>query len=388
MAVLPNDVGGDRDTLPASSPTPSVSQPWKKPVNVHGVAAAFGPTAEEAADLPEVDARTAKALGLPKDFNVPERDRRSLNQEQAALVASGENREPVSAVLLVNGPKGAAVPVLHRPALEHPWQTVDLALADLQDESGNAWIPLSDGLIAPDGLQVAFLQPRRVVLLDVPSAQLRDIPIDEPYLHDVGWTLDGAAMIVSTESGKAWRVDGSSMAVTALPASPHAGASKVVSDSQGVSSLQSFDEQGRLGSTRALPRVVYGGFGAAMTETTLPNPRIASGLFVNGDMSGFPTYDGTMPYQGIFIGGVSEPSRDEMLLAPESATGNQFVKGCCRALRWVDSNRLLIQWGPDILLWNPQAQDLQRASKAPEPTGGSSDYPPEGSTTSSFAVAP
>ncbi|GAA4124480.1 hypothetical protein GCM10022415_30580 [Knoellia locipacati] len=389
--VLPDDRGGS-DTLPASTPTstrptPSATgpQPWRsaQPVDVMGVNTTFGPTVEQVASLPRVDDRTAKVVGLPQSLNPSAREVRPLTLEQPALAASGDAGAPVTAVLLRHGSDGALFPLLHRPALSRPWQEVDaLALRPVTDSGGNESDPIGDRAVSPDGRRVAFPQPGKVVVLDVVTAQVRTVPVDDPYLEDVGWLGDGSAL-VARSSGRQWRVDPATGGVTAYGDHAYAGRYEISVLGDDVT-LGTQGDQGLTTQQRKLPGVLF----EAGDTVSGRADRAAVGAFLSpAAQESSPTHEGYAPYQGILTVDARTPSQVALLLVPDSMDGG-FSKGCCRPLRWLGDDRLLVQWSADLLVWDLAGQEFARVSVAPRTEGSTSETLPPGTLSSSYAVAP
>ncbi|CAN7403766.1 hypothetical protein [Knoellia sp. LjRoot47] len=392
--VLPGATDG-LDTLPgsgptttgptpsATGPTPSATgpQPWRAaPVDLLGVAAVFGPTAAEAASLPRVDAETALALGLPESLAPTTSQVRAWSKEQGALVAGGDATAPVTAVVLRRGDTGSVFPVVYRPTLERPWLEADtLPLVPVRDSGGNQSDPLRDRAIAPDGRQVAFAQPGKVVVLDVVTAQVRTIAVDDPFLEDVGWNGDGS-VLVARSSGRQWRVDPTTQAVTLFGDPAYAGRHEVVVSGD-ETLLRTERSLALMDEGRRLPGI----FAATWGETISgPGNRVAVGGSLSpATEATAPTVDGTVPYQGVLTVTADTLDDPAILLAPPSEEAG-LGKGCCRALRWLDPDRLLLVWDRDLLVWDGRARTITRASV--RPVGAESEAP--GTLTGSFAVAP
>ncbi|PRY63736.1 hypothetical protein BCF74_101135 [Knoellia remsis] len=383
VVVIPRGVD-DRRTLPATTPTPSASAPWQaEPVDVLGVDAVFGPTPEQAAALPRVDARTAKTLGLPESLNPDARDIRPLSKDQQALAASGDNLAPVSAVLLRFGTDGAMYPVLYRPSLSRPWHEVDtVRLASVTSPEGSVTIALGERAISPDRRSVALVQPDRVIIIDAVTATSRTIEVPDAALRSVGWTDDGRYLVAGSETTQ-WRVDPSTGRVTRFDGSAYAGRYRL-SFGGGGATLASHAADGAQTDSRPAPPIFSGAFGETWSSGRF---FATAGWLTEKAQLAAPTVGGTVPYQGVLV--ADAPLLDpRMLLVPDNPPDTEFSKGCCRPLRWVADDRLVLLWGDEILVWDVGRNELSRVSVGPRGDVTADGSPVPGSLSPIFAVAP
>lgn len=379
VAVLPNDVGGDRDTLPAATPTPSAPMPWKgEPFDVLGADAVFGPHEGQVDALPWVDAAVAQGIGLPRALTPDADEIHPFSVEQAGLLAAGKNDAAVEAVILRYTSGGTQQAVLYRPALESPWQELDtLELHTVSDASGNRSSPLSSGAISPDGVHVVFPRPDGISIADIETGSVKDVTVPDPFLTSAEWTRDGRQVIARSDTGT-WRITVETGVVSSAEGPMSASSHSLSVSPDGESTLHAFDRAGELSTMLDAPNLFSGTNG-----TTASNAYLAAAGGYLGERAE-TTARGA--FQAVLATDLATRQRSSALLVPSESLG--LAKGCCRALRFVGRSTVLVTWGSDILLWDVETSDLERVSETPRTEGSATDTPHPGSFDRSFAVAP
>ena len=336
-----------------------------------GVRAMLGPTPVEVARLSEVDGDTRSRIQLPAALGVS-------SQSPPDVALQGPWTDPVRAVMLRYTGPGVMRPVLYRPNSQLSLVEMDaLTLTLLTDKEGNASEPLGNRAINEDRRRIVFPQRGKVLLLDAQTGDFRSFTVADDHLHDAGWAADGATIIAQSDAA-AWRIDSTTGDVERLGEVAYPGFSQFVADESGVRLLR-FASTGTNGAASDSPPIFSGTWGSTVTSDA---EWAASGGFLTDAAQTLGAY------QGVFAIESERMANPRLLLAPGGSDAGGLGKGCCAALGWVSSDRLLVRWGSDILLWNVVSGEIARVSKAPVPVYGSDDLPAVGSLGFSFAIAP
>lgn len=371
MVVLPGGDGAGRG-LPAAPATTSF--------DMIGVRAVVGPQPDQVGRLPEVDDTTRTRIQLPRELGVLD----EAEVGQPDVVLQPPYTDPVRAVLLRYTGPGVVKPVLYRPGSALPLVELDgMSLKLLTDKGGNVSEPLGIRAINDDRRRIVFAQPGKVLLFDAQTGDTRTFPVGDDHLSDAGWAADGAMIIARSEAG-GWRIDATTGRVERLSEAAYPGASQFFVDDSGMRLLR-FASTGTDGVAREAPPVFSETWGETVTS---PAGWVASGGFLTDLAQGSAPPMSSSAYQGLFIIQGDRMANPRLLLAPGGSDAGSLIKGCCSALGWVSSDRLLVRWGSDILLWNVVSGEIARVSKAPSQVYRSDDLPAAGSLGFSFALAP
>lgn len=376
FVVIPR--GDDRGSaLPAPEPTSSrtTGSDWNSgSFDVFSVSAQVGPRPDQIDQLPEVTAIMRNQLALPEviDFKAA--------TDLPELSDVGGNSAPVRAVLLRRTAEGMFA-VLVRPTLRaSPLVLVDsLSLQPNRSEDGNSSEPLEVTAIARDRRHVMFLQLGKVLVLDALTGEVKSFPIADKHLDSGGWTPDGTALIVWSQTNR-WRITPETGVVRRLAATSYPGRHQIQVHSSDAMRVLGFDDRGVSNESRTGPPVLGSVWGETFTS---PTEGVATGGFLS-DAAARQVADvrGGGPFQGVFTTGTNEVQRARLLVAPGD-DGESI--GCCEVLGWAYNDWVLIRWNRvHLLAWHVPTGALTRVSTLPD----SRDASLTGSAAATVALAP
>jgi hypothetical protein len=270
---------------------------------------------------------------------------------------------PLSEVRRAGGLDRVAAAYL-RPVLEN-WAPVvvtgngavdlEVVLLPTSDAQGNTGAPLDRDAIAGDGSAVAFAQPGAVVLLDVASSRVWRVPVDDPHLEHVGWTVGDTGLVARSET-TSWFVDPEARTVRRLPERAAPSHYEVTAREEGRASLRVWDAFGRGRGELPFRAPVTEVFGQSFTNL---GGWAAAGVYLTSDVSS--RLDGA--YQGILAVQADSPATRRLLVAGD---GQGRAKGCCPPLGWVSGHELLYRAdhaeGTRLLVWDITTGEVRRVS--------------------------
>ena len=332
-----------------------------------------GPDRGQISTLPKIDDLTRSHLALPEVLAF------GPDTVMTRLSEVGSNSAPVRAVLLRHTAEGLRA-VLVRPTMSNPFMLVDtLALVRNVDEGGNTSDPLEVTAIADDRRHVLFLQPRKVLVLDAFSGEVKTFAVADAYLERGGWTSSGASIIASSGTYQ-WRITPASGVVQRLArGAVYHGPHQVVVAFGDMRVLE-FDDKGATTKTLTGPAVLSDVWGATFSNA---ESRVATGGFLSQDAAlQANSQHPVRLFQGIFTVDSDGMTSARLLVAPGS---EGVATGCCEVLGWAYNDQVLIRWnGRDLLAWDVRTGALHRVSTLP----GSRENRALGTAARAVALAP
>jgi hypothetical protein len=340
-----------RDDITPAPPAPSVSPP----AEATGV------------DVMPADPVQRALAPLPANFAVP----------ADAPALSGHPVPRAVAVVQENDPDSAdrSMRPLHVLDTAGQWIRIDVgALVRTHDGGGNEADPLRRTSLSPDGRRVAVPQPDALVVIDLPAAMARRIPV--PGLNEqVMWSGD-ATVFVGQGSAGVVRVDWATGAVTAEPAALSAwnGGGSTVASADIAELIAAGDDRkvrvwrpGDPTPVRDVP-VDFGlvkPLGYAVSEWEGPAVPDSAGRVAAAAWGDHAPTDGSpQSYGGV-----------QMLTVVDTTTGMverlldlgmDRWKSCCRALDWIDGQTLLAQTEREgLITWNTRTGEITRVTAGP-----------------------
>lgn len=291
-------------------------------------------------------------------------------------------RVPASAdglTRLVDDPPGRATVVYH-PAEQWPepvegwasetllfhgvddrWRVLTMDELGLDDATWGSHDTYGAGALSPDGRWWAGQQRTGVIVLDLRTGRVREIPMGTRWTAQVAWHADGRSLVV--DHGRVQRTElldprtgaRALMPATSWKASPMADGTAV--------SVRIRDQEAEILEWRGSARVSLGtvevpGLRPDRGRSDLYGPEVTTGRLLLGVQR--------PPYRTL----------DLVVLDTESpwvAARLHLDRHARRAFRsdgWLDAETVLLEWGPGLLAWRPDDGTFWRVMRVDTPSNG------------------
>jgi DNA-directed RNA polymerase specialized sigma24 family protein len=238
---------------PAPVPVPT-GDPRLPSTTLDGVPVQLAPDLRDEAALPTH--RSPSSLGVPDSLG-PGDPTRLLALPPGGLVA------PVSTVYLVHDERGRFLPVLQLEGEVPRTRSVPRAAFSGLETSTTVVGPRT---IADDRARLVFPAPSLVVVVDVATGSVSQVPVPDPTLRVAGWAHDGRTVVAQGPRGRedGWLVDPAAGVVHSATGFVHSGRAELTWTG-GVTGVRSFADDGTIVGWREVPgpRVVPYGVSAS-----------------------------------------------------------------------------------------------------------------------------
>ena len=227
---------------------------------------------------------------------------------------------------------------------------------ELVDDPGADDPPiLSPGAVSPDGHRIAFLQSRKVVILDLRSADAVSVPVPDDPLTEIQWLADGESAIA--RGVRAWRIDPASTTVVQLDPLASGMSERVDADGESPPQLVTTSGNGRDVDTRPFRGPVSATYG---TTATTAGVRSAAAVFLSSSWSrgslGDDYFDPNDGFEALVAWQPGSDRATRMLVFVDDPDAGLFLQ-CCPVLGTTAQGEVVYvsrsRSATTIMTWSP-----------------------------------